>query len=124
MAISSAVSILEWRVMRQAGEKSRDGTTNADDAAPFSLREPSVKILRLSAGNEPNNSRKRDEARVGLETATFFDSGNLMSWQGVDSQGGEFVSLFRNVSQSLGTQGNNHAHAVAVDANKFTPSGE
>ena len=61
MAISSAVSILEWRVMRQAGEKSRDGTTNADDAAPFSLREPSVKILRLSAGNEPNNSRKRDE---------------------------------------------------------------
>ena len=89
MAISSAVSILEWRVMRQAGEKSRDGTTNADDAAPFSLREPSVKILRLSAGNEPNNSRKRDEARVGLETATFFDSGNLMSWQGEDSQGGE-----------------------------------
>ena len=89
MAISSAVRILEWRVVRHAEEKPDEGTQKAEEAWPLSEREPSVKMLIVSGSEDQNCSAKRATARYGLANASFLDKGNLMKTAGKGSQGGE-----------------------------------
>jgi hypothetical protein len=85
MENSSAEKMLEWREKRQADVWASDGMTKVQEAKPFSLSEPSVKMLRLSGGSEPNISKKRDKE----EDAAFLVRGNLIRGPSRGRQGGE-----------------------------------